>query len=114
MGEQIPGEKEQLEASAQPLAGDMLEQEWVQKMSTPVAPEPAAYTEPKKRGRPPEAHAGAPPVPKAKAAPNSKNTKPEPPTEESPNSSDDDDTLRTVNNHVAKPDMGTMKSRMRI
>ena len=76
---------------------------------TPAPPEPTAAPAPKKRGRPPKAKAEAPPpAPKVKAAPKSKAVrKPKPPVEESSDSSDVDDTLRNVYNHVAKPDMET-------
>jgi len=58
---------------------------------------------PKRRGRPPKAKAEAPPpAPKPKAV-----RKPKPPVEESSDSSDVDETLRNVYNHVAKPDMET-------
>ena len=75
----------------------------------PAAPEPAAAPAPKKRGRPPKAKAEAPPpAPKVKAAPKPKAVrKPKPPVEESSDSSDIDDTLRNVYNHVQKPDMET-------
>ena len=75
-----------------------------QKISTP-----AALPAPKKRGRPPKAKAEAPPPPpKVKAAPKPKAArKPKPPVEESSDSSDVDETLRNVYNHVAKPDMET-------
>ena len=64
---------------------------------------------PKKRGRPPKAKAEAlPPAPKVRAAPKPKAVrKPKPPVEESSDSSDVDNTLRNVYNHVAKPDMET-------
>jgi hypothetical protein len=77
---------------------------------TPVAPEPpAAAPAPKKRGRPPKAKAEAPPpAPKVRATPKPKAVrKPQPPVEESSDSSDIDDTLRNVYHHVAKPDMET-------
>ena len=76
---------------------------------TPAPPEPAAAPAPKKRGRPPKAKAEAPPpAPKVKAAPKPKAVrKPKPPVEESSDSSDIDDTLRNVYNHVQKPDMET-------
>jgi len=76
---------------------------------TPVAPEPPAAPAPKKRGRPPKAKAEAPPpAPKVRAAPKPKAVrKPKPPVEESSDSSDVDNTLRNVYNHVAKPDMET-------
>ena len=76
---------------------------------TPVAPEPPAAPAPKKRGRPPKAKAEAPPpAPKVRAAPKPKAVrKPTPPVEESSDSSDIDDTLRNVYNHVQKPDMET-------
>ena len=75
----------------------------------PVVSEPPA----KKRGRPPKVKAEAPglppvpqkPPPKAKA-PKPKAPKPKAPPPES-DSSDVDETLRNVYNHVAKPDMQT-------
>ena len=73
-------------------------------------PEPAAAPAPKKRGRPPKVKVEAlPPAPKVKAAPKLKAArKPRaPPVEDSSDSSDVDDTLRNVYNHVAKPDMET-------
>ena len=75
---------------------------------TPAAPEPAAPA-PKKRGRPPKARVEAPPpAPKARPAPKPKAVrKPKPPVEDSSDSSDVDDTLRNVYNHVQKPDMET-------
>ena len=75
---------------------------------TSSSPEPAAPA-PKKRGRPPKARVEAPPpAPKVKAAPKPKAVrKPKPPVEESSDSSDIDDTLRNVYNHVQKPDMET-------
>ena len=71
--------------------------------------EPAAAPAPKKRGRPPKAKAEAPPPAlKVRAAPKPKAVrKPKPPVEESSDSSDVDNTLRNVYNHVAKPDMET-------
>ncbi len=76
---------------------------------TPVAPEPPAAPAPRKRGRPPKAKAEAlPPAPKVRAPPKPKAVrKPKPPVEESSDSSDVDDTLRNVYNHVQKPDMET-------
>ena len=64
---------------------------------------------PQKRGRPPKAKAEAPPpAPKERAAPKPKAVrKPKPPVEESSDSSDVDNTLRNVYNHVAKQDMET-------
>ena len=74
----------------------------------PAAPEPAAAPAPKKRGRPPKARVEAPPpAPKARPAPKPKTRKPKPPVEDSSDSSDIDDTLRNVYNHVQKPDMET-------
>ena len=72
-------------------------------------PTPAAPPAPKKRGRPPKAKAEAPPPAKqAKAAPKPKAArKRKPPVKESSDSSDVDDTLRNVYNHVQKPDMET-------
>ena len=75
------------------------------------APEPPAATPaPKKRGRPPKAKTEAPPPAKqVKTAPKPKAArKPRaPPVEDSSDSSDVDETLRNVYNHVAKPDMET-------
>ena len=74
-------------------------------------PEPPT-PDPKKRGRPPKAKAapqGLPPIPKAKpkAKPKVKAPKaPKPPSSEE-SESDVDETLRSVYNHVAKPDMET-------
>ena len=75
---------------------------------TSSSPEPAAPA-PKKRGRPPKARVEAPPpAPKVKAAPKPKAVrKPKPPVEDSSDSSDVDDTLRNVYNHVQKPHMET-------
>ena len=89
------------------LPGESVEQEAVLSVPEPTPTEtPPA---PKKRGRPPKAKAEAPPpAPKVKAAPKPKAVrKPKPPVEESSDSSDVDDTLRNVYNHVAKPDMET-------
>ena len=75
---------------------------------TPAAPEPAAAPAPKKRGRPPKARVEAPPpAPKVKAPRPKAVRKPKPPVEDSSDSSDIDDTLRNVYNHVQKPDMET-------
>ena len=75
---------------------------------TPAAPEPAAAPAPKKRGRPPKAKVEAPPpAPRVKAPKPKAARKPKPPVEESSDSSDVDNTLRNVYNHVAKPDMET-------
>ena len=73
------------------------------------APPQSALPAPKKRGRPPKVQA-VPAAPKAKAsAPKAKarapRAKPAPPPDS--DSSDVDDTLRNVYNHVAKPDMET-------
>ena len=71
-------------------------------------PTPPAAPAPKKRGRPPKARAEAPPpAPKVKAPKPKAARKPKPPVEESSDSSDVDNTLRNVYNHVAKPDMET-------
>ena len=73
-------------------------------------PTPPAAPAPKKRGRPPKAKAEAPPpAPKVRAAPKPKATrKPRAlPVEDSSDSSDVDNTLRNVYNHVAKTDMET-------
>ena len=84
---------------------ESLDQEVVPEPTPTETPAPA----PKKRGRPPKAKAEAsPPIPKVKAAPKPKAVrKPKPPVEESSDSSDVDETLRNVYNHVAKPDMET-------
>ena len=79
----------------------------------PTEPTPAAAPAPKKRGRPPKVRVEAPPpAPKVRAAPKPKAVrKPRaPPVEDSSDSSDIDDTLRNVYNHVAKPDMETAVS----
>ena len=72
----------------------------------PAPPPPA----PKKRGRPPKVQA-VPAAPKAKAtAPKAKAKAPRakpPPAPPDSDSSDVDETLRNVYNHVAKPDMET-------
>ena len=74
---------------------------------TPAVPTPAAPA-PKKRGRPPKAKAEAPPARvKPVPAPKPNARKPKPPVEESSDSSDVDDTLRNVYNHVQKPNMET-------
>ena len=105
--EQLPNEpdpREELqppEVTPEPNKAEIVEQEIV-----PTPPAPA----PKKRGRPPKAKVeAAPPAPKVKAAPKPKAArKPKPPpVEESSDSSDVDETLRNVYNHVAKPDMET-------
>ena len=71
-------------------------------------PTPPAAPAPKKRGRPPKARVEAPPpAPKVKAPKPKAVRKPKPPVEDSSDSSDVDDTLRNVYNHVAKPDMET-------
>ena len=72
-------------------------------------PTPPAAPAPKKRGRPPKARAEAPPpAPKVKAPKPKAARKPRaPPVENSSDSSDVDDTLRNVYNHVQKPDMET-------
>ena len=87
---------------------ESLEQEAVPSVPGPT-PTETPVPAPKKRGRPPKAKAEAlPPAPKVKAAPKPKAArKPKPPVEESSDSSDVDDTLRNVYNHVAKPDMET-------
>ena len=115
---EIPEEPEQVTEPDQP--GESLEQEGVPSVPEPQeladaepvpAPEPpAALPAPKKRGRPPKAKAEAPPpAPKVKvAAPKPKAVrKPKPPVEESSDSSEVDDTLRNVYNHVQKPDIET-------
>ena len=87
---------------------EILEQEFVP-VTNEIVPTPPAPA-PKKRGRPPKAKVEAPPpAPKVKAAaPKPKAArKPKPPVEESSDSSDVDDTLRNVYNHVQKPDIET-------
>ena len=95
-------EPEAVEAPPEP-------QELADAEPVPAPEPPAALPAPKKRGRPPKAKVEAPPpAPKVKAAPKPKAArKPKPPVEESSDSSDVDDTLRNVYNHVAKPDMET-------
>ena len=103
---EIPEEPEQVtEEPDQP--GESLEQEAVPSVPEPTPTE--TLPAPKKRGRPPKAKAEAPPpAPKVKVAPKPKAVrKPKPPVEESSDSSDVDETLRNVYNHVAKPDMET-------
>ena len=102
---EIPEEPEQV--TEPDLPGEALEQEAVPEPTQAPTETPAPAL--KKRGRPPKAKAEAPlPVPKVKAAPKPKAVrKPRPPIEESSDSSDVDDTLRNVYNHVAKPDMET-------
>ena len=89
------------EITPEPNDTEVVEQE--------IVPIPPPAPAPKKRGRPPKAKAEAPPPPpKVKvAAPKPKARKPKPPVEESSDSSDVDETLRNVYNHVAKPDMQT-------
>ena len=104
---EIPEEPEQIVPEEPDLPGESLEQEAVPSVPEPTPTE--TLPAPKKRGRPPKAKAEAPPpAPKVKVAPKPKAVrKPKPPVEESSDSSDVDDTLRTVYNHVAKPDMET-------
>ena len=105
--QQLPNEpdpKEEIqppEITPEPIEAEVVEQE--------IVPTPPLAPAPKKRGRPPKAKAEAPPPPpKVKAAPKPKAVrKPKPPVEESSDSSDVDETLRNVYNHVAKPDMET-------
>ena len=104
---EIPEEPEQIvpEELDQP---ESLEQEAVPSVPEPTPTE--TLPAPKKRGRPPKAKAEAPPPPPkvVKAAPKPKAVrKPKLPVEESSDSSDVDETLRNVYNHVAKPDMET-------
>ena len=103
-----PEELQPPEITPEPHKAEILEQEFVPVTNeiVPTPPAPAA----KKRGRPPKAKAEAPPppIPKVKPAPKPKAVrKPKPPVEESSDSSDVDETLRNVYNHVAKPDMET-------
>ena len=97
-----PREEPQPEITPEPNDTELVEQE--------IVPTPPPAPAPKKRGRPPKAKAEAPPppIPKVKPAPKLKAArKPKPPVEESSDSSDVDETLRNVYNHVAKPDMET-------
>ena len=106
-----PEEPEELqppEITPEPREAEIVEQESVP-VTNEIVPTPPAPA-PKKRGRPPKAKAEAPPPPPkvVKAAPKPKAArKPKPPVEESSDSSDVDETLRNVYNHVAKPDMET-------
>ena len=105
---EIPEEPEQI-VPEEPDLPESLEQEVVPSVPEPTPTETLAPA-PKKRGRPPKAKAEAPPppIPKVKPAPKLKVArKPKPPVEESSDSSDVDETLRNVYNHVAKPDMET-------
>ena len=105
--EQLPNEPDPREEpqppeiTPEPHEAEIVEQE--------IDPTPASTPAAKKRGRPPKAKAEVPPpAPKVKAAPKPKAVRrPKPPVEESSDSSDVDDTLRNVYNHVAKPDMET-------
>ena len=105
---EIPEEPEQIVPEEPDLPDESLEQEAVPSVPEPTPTETLAPA-PKKRGRPLKAKAEAPPPPpKVKAAPKPKAVrKPKPPVEESSDSSDVDETLRNVYNHVAKPDMET-------
>ena len=104
--EQLPNEPDSREEPQPPeITPEPHEAEIVEHEIVPTPPAPA----PEKRGRSPKAKAEVPPpAPKVKAAPKPKAArKPKPPVEESSDSSDVDDTLRNVYNHVAKPDMET-------
>ena len=104
-----PEEPQPPEITPEPNDTEVVEQEFVP-VTNEIVPAPPTLPAPKKRGRPPKAKAEAPPpAPKVvKAAPRPKAArKPKPPVEESSDSSDVDDTLRNVYNHVAKPDMET-------
>ena len=103
-----PEEPQPPEITPEPNDTEVVEQEFVP-VTNEIVPAPPAPA-PKKRGRPPKAKAEAPPpAPKVvKAAPKPKVVrKPKPPVEDSSDSSDVDETLRNVYNHVAKPDMET-------
>ena len=95
-----PEEPQPPEITLEPHEAEIVEQSQVEIVPTPP-PAPAF----KKRGRPPKAKTEAPPpAPKVKVAPKPKTTrKPKPLVEDSSDSSDVDDTLRNVYNHVAKP-----------
>ena len=104
--EQLPNEPDPREEIQPPeITPEPHEAEIVEHEIVPTPPAPA----PKKRGRPPKAKAEAPPPPpKVKAAPKPKVVrKPKAPVEDSSDSSDVDETVRNVYNHVAKPDMET-------
>jgi hypothetical protein len=108
--ENINAEPEVVEAVEAPESQEPVDAEELPEAlePTPVPPEPTAAPAPKKRGRPPKAKAEAPPpAPKVKAPKPKAARKPKPPVEESSDSSDIDDTLRNVYNHVQKPDMET-------
>ena len=68
----------------------------------PLPPVPAP-----KRGKPPKVKTEAPGLPKAKAQKPKAKARPKAPPPEDSGSSDVDETLRSVYNHVAKPDMET-------
>jgi len=103
--QQLPNEPDPTEEIQPPeITPEPIEAEVVEQEIVPTPPAPA----PKKRGRPPKAKVEAPPTaPKVTPAPKPKARKPKPPVEESSDSSDVDETLRNVYNHVAKPDMET-------
>ena len=103
-----PEEPQPPEITPEPNDTEVAEQEFVP-VTNEIVPTPPPAPAPKKRGRPPKAKAEAlPPPPKVKAAPKLKAArKPKPPVEESSDSSDVDETLRNVYNHVQKPDMET-------
>ena len=110
--ENINAEPEVVEVAEAPESQEPVDAEELPEAlePTPAHPEPTAAPAPKKRGRPPKAKAEAPPpAPKVRAAPKPKAVrKPRaPPVEDSSDSSDVDDTLRNVYNHVTKPDMET-------
>ena len=105
--ENINAEPEVVEAAEAPESQEpALAEEFVPARE----PTPAALPVSKRRGRPPKAKTKAPPPAKqVKAAPKPKAArKPRAlPVEDSSDSSDVDETLRNVYNHVKKPDMET-------
>ena len=107
--EQIEEPEEPEEPQPPEITPEPHEAEFVP-VTNQIVPTPPPAPAPKKRGRPPKAKAEAPPPPPkvVKAAPKPKAVrKPKLPVEESSDSSDVDETLRNVYNHVQKPDMET-------
>ena len=109
--EQLPNEPDPREEIQPPEITPEPHEAEIVPVTNEIVPAPPAPA-PKKRGRPPKAKAEAPPPPpKVKAAPKPKVVrKPKPPVEDSSDSSDVDETLRNVYNHVAKPDKPDMET----